>query len=61
VAATAIPYLTNVLRIHLRICELSIADIVRKYNLKMSITIISVRDVEDLIASENEETNSIPG
>jgi hypothetical protein len=58
-AVSAIPALTNVLQIHQRICELSIANIVRKQNLQKSITVTSVQDVEKLFAKETEGLNSI--
>jgi hypothetical protein len=60
-AASLIPALTNVLQIHQRICELKIANIVRKQNLEYSSTIIFVRDVEKLLARETEEFNRIQG
>jgi hypothetical protein len=58
-AVSAIPALTNVLQIHQKICELTIASIVRKQNLQKSINIASVRDVEKLLASEAEKFNQI--
>jgi len=58
-AVSAIPALTNVLQIHQKICELSIANIIRKQNLQKSINIASVRDVEKLLASEAEKFNQI--
>ena len=54
---SAIPALIDVLKIHQKICELSIADIVRKQSLNKSITITSVQDVEKLLASETEKLN----
>lgn len=62
-AESAIPALTNVLQIHQRICELSIANIVRKQNLPNSLTATatSVQDVEKLLASESEKFNQIQG
>jgi len=60
-AASLIPALTNVLQIYQRICELKIANIVRKQNLQNSIVVTSVRDVEKLLASETEKLNQIQG
>jgi hypothetical protein len=55
-AESVIPALTNVLQIHQRKCELSIANIVRKQNLQKSLiaTATSVQDIEKLLASKSE-------
>jgi hypothetical protein len=57
-AVSLIPALTNVLALYQRICELKIANIVKKQNLQNSIT---VREVEILLARKTEELNSIQG